>query len=103
MRCGIAEEVAGCATGASLSSLSSSPSSESESDDEDEDEDGDGDDLVACGIIKGSSTRVFFGISDSSDKESKESDDEDDDDNEAWRRLRFLLRLRGTVGLAAGI
>jgi len=43
---------------------------------------------------------VFLGISDSSDEESKESDDDED---EAWRRLRFLLRRRGAVGLAAGI
>lgn len=101
MRCGIAEEDAGCASGASLSS--SSPPSESESDDEDEDEDkdGDGDDLVACGFIGGASLiEVFFGTSDSSDEESKESDD---DEEEAWRRLRFLLRLGGAVGLAGGI
>ena len=44
--------------------------------------------------------RSLFGTSDSFDEESKESDDGDD---EAWRRLRFLLRLRGAVGLAAGI
>jgi len=99
VRCGIAEEDARCAIGAS-------PSPSSESDDEDEDEDGDkdgdGDDLVACGFIRGASVRgVGFGTLDSSDEESKESDDDDDD--EAWRRLRFLLRLRGAVGLAGGI
>ena len=44
-----------------------------------------------------------MGISDPSDEESMESDDDDDDDDEAWRRLRFLLRLRSAVGLAAGI
>jgi len=94
--CGIAEEDAGCATGASLSS-----SLPSEPDDEDEDEDRDGDDIVACGFITDTSLKgVFLGISDSSDEESKESDDDED---EAWRRLRFLLRRRGAVGLAAGI
>jgi hypothetical protein len=83
-------------TGASLSS-----SLPSEFDDEDEDEDGDGDDIGACGFITDASLKgVFFGTSDSSDEESKESDDDED---EAWRRLRFLLRLRGAVGLAAGI
>jgi hypothetical protein len=35
-----------------------------------------------------------------SDEESEELDDEEDD---ARRRLRFLLRLRGAVGLAVGI
>ena len=51
LRCGIAEEDAGCATGASSSSSSSSPS-EFDDEDEDEDKDGDGDDLVVCGFIE---------------------------------------------------
>ncbi len=56
---------------------------------------------MACGFIADTSLKgVFLGISDSSDEESKESDDDED---EAWRRLRFLLRRRGAVGLAAGI
>jgi hypothetical protein len=56
VRCGIAEEDAGCETGAPLSSSSSSSlPSESDDEDEDEDKDGDGDDLVACGFIKGAS------------------------------------------------
>lgn len=102
MRCGIAEEDAGWGTGASSSS-SPSPPSESDDEDEDEDKDGDGDDLVACGFIGGASLkRVFLGTSDSSDEESKESEFDEDED-EAWRRLRFLLRLRGAVGLAAGM
>jgi hypothetical protein len=101
VRCGIAGEDAGCVTGASLSSSSSSPPSESDDEDEDEDKDGDGAGLVACGFIRGTLlTGVFSGTSDSSDEESEESDDDDD---EAWRRLRFLLRLGGAVGLAAGI
>ena len=97
VRCGIAEEDAGCVTG---TSPSSPPSPESDDEDEDEDKDGGGDVLVACGFIRGASlTGAFLGTSDSSD-ESKESDDDED---EAWRRLRFLLRFRGAVGLAAGI
>lgn len=57
---------------------------------------------MACGFNRGAPlTGAFFGTSDSSDEESKESDDDGDD--EAWRRLRFLLRLRGAVGSAAGI
>jgi hypothetical protein len=90
--------MAGCVTGASSSS---SPPSESDDEDEDEDKDGDGDGLVACGFIRGASlTGVFFWSSDSSDEESEEFEGDED---EAWRRLRFLLRLRGAVGLAAGI
>ena len=52
VRCGIAEEDAGCATGASSSS---SPPSESDVEDEVEDKAGDGDDLVASGFMEGAS------------------------------------------------
>ena len=92
--------MAGASTTCGTSSLLSS-----ESDDEGEDEednDGDGDDplakdAAACGFNAG----VFFETSASSEEESEESGDEEEDD--AWRRLRFLLRLRGAVGLAVGI
>ena len=42
---------------------------------------------------------VLFGTS--SDEESEEEDEEDEED--ARRRLGFLLRFRGAVGLAVGI
>jgi len=82
--------------GASSSSSSLSSPPESEDEGEDEDKDGDGDDPVACGSIGGGTllTGVFSGTSDSPDEES----DEDD----AWRRLRFLLRLRGAAGILMG-
>ena len=81
-----------------------SPSSESDDEGEDEDEEGEGDDSSAkdasgCVFIRDALLPgIFFETSTSSDEEPK-SDDEDD----AWRRLRFLLRLRGAVGLAVGI
>jgi hypothetical protein len=89
-----------------LTTRGASPSLFSESDDEgedEEDEDGDGDDTLAeeaaaCVFIRDAG--VLFGTSASSDEEPDESDDEDE---VAWRRLRFLLRLRGAVGLAVGI
>ena len=89
-----------------LTTRGASPSRSSESDDEgedEEDEDGDGDGTLvegaaACVFIRDAG--VLFGASASSDEEL----DEDEDEEEvAWRRLRFLLRLRGAVGLAVGI
>ena len=80
-------------------------SSFSESDDESEDEDRDGEDDdsakdgVACFLRGAFLTGAFFDVS--SDEESEEPDDDSDDD--ARRRLRFLFRLRGAVGLAVGI
>ena len=58
VRCGIAEEDAGCETGASSPSLSPSSGSDDEDEDEDEDKDEDGDDLVACGFIKGAASLI---------------------------------------------
>ena len=80
-------------------------SSFSESDDESEDEDRDGEDDdsakdgVACFFRGAFLAGVFFDVS--SDEESEESDDDSDDD--ARRRLRFLFRLRGAVGLTVDI
>lgn len=93
----------GAPTTCGASSSSPSPSSESDDEGEEEDRDGDGDDssagdAVACGFI--TVTGVFFDTPASSDEESEESDDEEED---ACRRLRFLLRFRGAVGLAEGI
>jgi len=86
-------------TGGTSSSLSSESDEEGE---DDVDEDGDEDDPSAkdaatCGFFRDAG--VFFETSASSEEESDDSDDEEDD---AWRRLRFLLRLRGAVGLAVG-
>jgi hypothetical protein len=81
--------------GTSSSSLSSE--SDVEGEDEEDEEELSARDAAACGFIRDAG--VFFETSASSDEEVDESDDDDD----AWRRLRFLLRLRGAVGLAVGI
>ena len=64
--------------------------------DGDGDEDEDAEDGVACFFRGAFLMVVLFGTL--SDKESEEEDEED-----ARRRLHFLLRFRGAVGLAVGI
>jgi len=66
-----------------------------EDDDDDDSADDSAEDGVACFFRGAPLTDVSL-----SDEESEEPDDEEDD---ARRRLRFLLRLRGAVGLAVGI
>jgi hypothetical protein len=68
----------------------------SESDDDADDADDSAEDGVAC-FFRGAALLTDVSLS---DEESEEPDDEEDD---ARRRLRFLLRLRGPVGLAVGI
>jgi len=95
-----AEEI-GAAAGSPMTWGASSSFSESDDEGEDEDRDGDDDsakDAGACFFRGALLTGVFLDTS--SEEESEESDDDEDD---ARRRLRFLLRLRGAVGLAVGI
>jgi len=104
-RLGFVAEI-GVVTGFSTTWGASSSFSEPDDELDDEDKDGDGDDDdddsakdgVACFFRGAFLTGVFLDTS--SDEGSDESDDDDDD---ARRRLRFLLRLRGAVGLAGGI
>jgi hypothetical protein len=105
-RLGFVAEAVGVVTGSPTTWGTRSSFSESDDELDDEDEDGDVDDEdedsaedgVACFFRGTFLTGVFLDTS--SDEESDESDDDDDD---ARRRLRFLLRLRGAVGLAGGI
>jgi len=93
--CGFAEEVGGA------SANGTSSFSESDDDGEGDDDDSSTEDGVACFLRGAFCTGVFVNIS--SDEESEEPDEDEDDDDDARRRLRFLLRFRGAVGLAVGI
>jgi hypothetical protein len=99
--CDFAEEI-GAVAGSPMTWGASSSFSESDDEGEDEDRDGDDDSAEdgggACFFREALLTGVFLDTS--SDEESDESDEDEDD---ARRRLRFLLRLRGAVGLAVGI
>jgi hypothetical protein len=60
------------------------------------DGDEDAEDGVACFFRGAFLMVVLFGTS--SDEESEE--EEEDDEEDARRRLRFLLRFRGAVGIS---